>query len=467
MRRDVTRTIVKGGLVVAPGGAIHADILIEEGRIAGLVERMEAGPADEVIDAAGLVILPGAIDAHTHFIQDDPVIGLSSEEESEGFVNGGRAAAAGGVTTVVEMPQATPPTLDGHSFRRRRDLASREAIVDFALWGGVCAGQEAAALDEQIAEGAVGFKAFMCDSDPTFPGVQDDQLLATLEHLKDTPYLFGLHAESDSLLHAGLRRMAETGRTDPRAHADSRPPIVEIEAVNRAIFFAEATGGWVHIVHLSTPGAAQLVRDAKERGVKVTAETCPQYLALDLDDLDRLAGFAKCAPAIRDREQVEALWTYVADGMIDCITSDHCGYSYESKKRGDDNIWLAPNGLSGVQTLLPVFISEARARGLSWEHIADVTATTPAELWHLAPRKGLIQIGADADLAIVDPDARWTVTNDGLEHSHKWTPFAGRELQGRVVRTMLRGTTIYRHDRDDRILVQPGFGQFLPAAINA
>lgn len=463
----MTRTIIKGGLVVAPGGAIQADILIEGGRIVGIFDHIEIDGVDEVIDAAGLVILPGAIDAHTHFIQDDPEIGLSSEEESEGFVNGGRAAAAGGVTTVVEMPQAVPPTLDGHSFRRRRDLASQEAIVDFALWGGVCAGQDMVALDEQMAEGAVGFKAFMCDSDPTFPGVKDDQLLATLEHLKGTPYLFGLHAESDALLQAGLQRMERDGRIDPRSHAESRPPIVEIEAVNRAIFFAEVVGGWVHIVHLSTPGAARLVQDAKTRGVAVTAETCPQYLALDLDDLDRLAGFAKCAPAIRDREQVEALWAYIADGTIDCITSDHCGFTYESKKRGDENIWLAPNGLSGVQTLLPVTISEARARGFTWEQIADLTATAPAGLWHLAPRKGSIQIGADADFAIVDPDARWTVTNEELQHSHKWTPFAGRELHGRVVRTILRGETIYRLDAEERILVQPGFGRFFPAAISA
>ncbi|MCC6313044.1 MAG: amidohydrolase family protein, partial [Thermomicrobiales bacterium] len=237
----MVRTLVSGGLVVVPGGATTADILIEGERIAALLAPGEAVAADARIDASGLVVLPGAIDAHTHFLQDDPDFGPPPPDEFEGFANGGRAAAAGGVTTVVEMPQASPPTLDGAVFRRRVELASDETVVDFALWGGVCSGQDASAIDDQIAAGAVGFKAFMCDSDPTFPGVRDDQILLTLEHLRDTPYLFGLHAENDALLQAGLARMEREGRTDPLAHADSRPPIVEIEAVNRAIFFAEQT----------------------------------------------------------------------------------------------------------------------------------------------------------------------------------------------------------------------------------
>jgi allantoinase len=458
------RTIVQGGQVVIPGSVVDATIVIEGERIAGVLEPTVSVPADEIIDASGFVVLPGAIDAHTHFIQDDPAVAPPNPEESEGFTNGGRAAAAGGVTTVIEMPQATPPTTDGAIFRRRRELASADAIVDFALWGGVCGGQTAQALDEQIAEGAVAFKAFMCDSDPMFPGIDDAQLLATLEHLKETPFLFGLHAESDALLQAGLETLQRSGRTDPLAHHESRPPLVEIEAVNRAIFFAEATGGWVHIVHLSTPGAAALVKQAKARGVRVTAETCPQYLALDHDDLRRLAGYARCAPAIRDRDTVEQLWPYLADGTLDCVTSDHCGFTVESKERGWESIWLAPNGLSGVQTLLPVTISEARARGFSWPRIAELMATAPARLWRLAPRKGAIQVGADADLAFVDPERRWTLSNEELLHTHQWSPFVGRELQGRVVRTMLRGTTIYDDAHPDRVRVTPGFGQFLAAA---
>jgi allantoinase len=279
--------------------------------------------------------------------------------------------------------------------------------------------------------------------------------------------MFGLHAENDALLKAGLARMDRLGRTDPLAHAESRPAIVEVEAVNRAIFFAQQTGGWVHIVHLSAPDAAELVKQGKARGVRVTAETCPQYLALDLDDLARLGPFAKCAPAIRDRTQVERLWPYLVDGTIDCITSDHCGFTLASKEAGRENIWRAPNGLAGVQTLLPVVISEARRRGFSWQRIAELTATAPARLWHLAPRKGAIQLGGDADLALIDPNRVWTVTADELLHSHRWTPFAGREVRGRVVRTILRGTTVYLDDADPRVPVAPGFGRFIAAGVAA
>jgi allantoinase len=459
------KTLIRGGTIVVPGGTVEGSLLFKDGRIAGIIDSDETIAADVVIDATGMVVLPGAIDGHTHFVQDDPKVGRTPYEESEGFVNGGRAAAAGGITCVVEMPQATPPTLDGRSLRRRKELATDETIVDFALWGGVCAGQPGAALDEQIAEGAVAFKAFMCDSDPTFPGVNDDQIFLTLQHLAGTPFMFGLHAESDALLQAGLLRMRDSGRTDPMAHHDSRPPIVEIEAVHRAIFFAEATGGWVHFVHLSTAGAAQLVKEAKTRGVRVTAETCPQYLALDHQDLIDRKGFAKCAPAIRSRGEVERLWEYVIDGSIDCITSDHCGFTVESKLRGESNIWLAPNGLSGVQTLLPVVITEGLRRGLTWNRIAALTATTPASLWKLSPRKGSIEVGADADVAIVNPETSWTVSEDELMHSHAWSPFTGRKLTGRIVQTIVRGVTVFSDHDCRKVLVEPGFGEFVSAIV--
>jgi allantoinase len=462
----MARTIVSGGLVVTPSGTTACDVVIEQGRFTGLLEGSSGIDADERIDATGLVVLPGGIDGHTHFLQDDPentdaALAAPHPEEFDGFTNGGRGAAAGGVTTVIEMPQADPSTVTGELYHRKIDLAAHDAVVDYALWGGAIPGRTTSDLADMVEAGAVGFKAFTCNSDPTYPGLDDAQLMQTLEFLKDTPVMLGLHAENDALLQRGLAEMRSAGRTDPMAHAESRPPIVEIEAVNRAIFFAERTGGWAHIVHMSSPGSAELIRQAKQRGVRITCETCPQYLALDLDDLARLGPFAKCAPAIRAREEVEMMWRYVADGVIDCLTSDHCAFTAEVKRSGRKDIFDAPNGLAGIQTLVPVFISEARRRGLSWERIAQMTSETPALLWHLAPKKGAIRVGTDADLILLDPEGSWEVRGDDLLHTHKWSPFEGRTLQGRIIRTILRGETIYRLDAEEKVLVGAGFGRFV------
>jgi allantoinase len=431
--------VVRNGSVVTPAGLYDLDIVIRDERIDALVRRgAELPTADDTIDAEGHVVLPGAIDGHTHFVQDDTALVPPDPIEHEGFTPGGRGAAVGGVTTHVEMPQARPPTTDGATFRRKRELAEPDAIVDFALWGGVVQGQEPSAIDEQIEEGAAGFKAFMCDSDPSFPGVDDVQLLDTLQKLAETPLMLGVHAENDALLRAGIERLRSSGRKDPLAHAESRPPIVEIEAVTRAITFAEYTRAWVHIVHMSTRGAADAVAEARARGVRVTCETCPQYLALDHDDLQLLGPFARCAPPIRSRHDVERLWEGLADGTIDCITTDHCAFTYESRLPGHEDIFEAPNGLPGIQTFLPVFITEARRRGFTWERIAELVAGTPARLWHLAPRKGSIAEGADADLVLLDPERTWTI---------------------------VRGVTVYDDTGGTPMFAPAGTGRFVPALV--
>ncbi len=453
--------VIRNGEIVTPTGVVSGDIVVRDGTISEIVP---GGLADttgmEVVDATGLIVLPGAIDGHTHFIQDDPALFGPDPDEFEGFELGGRGAAAGGVTTVIEMPQSRPPTVDGATFTRKRELAAQDAIVDFSLWGGVIQGTTDAAIDEQIALGAVGMKAFMCDSDPSFPGVNDDQLLRSLTHLAGSDVLFGVHAESDNLLQTGLARMEESGRIDPLAHADSRPPIVEIEAVSRAITLAEAADAWVHIVHLSSGEAADVVARAKARGVRVTCETCPQYLTLDHDDLQRLGPFARCAPPIRARADVERLWERLHDGTIDVITTDHCAFTKESKVRGLDNIFEAPCGLPSLDVFVPLVADEALRRGFSWADVARWTATAPAQLWQIDDRKGSIVAGRDADFALVDPTVRWTVKAADLQFQHKWTPYEGRELTGRVVKTIVRGQTVFTLGSEE--FPPPGTGRFVP-----
>lgn len=454
--------IVHGGQVVTPNGVALLDVVIKGGVISELAPAGSVGlNGAELIDATGLVVLPGVIDGHTHFVQDDPALFGPDPDECEGFEWGGRGAAAGGVTTVVEMPQSRPVTIDGATFARKRELAERDAIVDFAMWGGVVQGTTDEQIDQQVALGAIGLKAFMCDSDPTFPGVDDDQLLRSLTHLAGTGVMLGVHAESDTLLQAGLARMEASGRMDPIAHAESRPVIVELEAVNRAIVLAEWADAWVHIVHLTSGAAADAVGRAKARGLKVTCETCPQYLSLDEDDLRRLKGFARCAPSIRPRTDVEHLWERLADGTIDAITTDHCAFTYESKLRGETDIFQAPCGLPGIETLLPVIVSEALARGFGFEEIARWTASTPARLWQLAPRKGSIVVGADADFTLLDPSRTWAIEGANLHHRHRWTPFEGREVTGRVVRTLVRGITVFSEATN--FFADAGTGQFVSA----
>lgn len=456
---NITR--IQGGSVVYPRGTRQIDILIQDGRIAGLVEPTSSDAAATTIDASGLFVLPGVIDGHTHFFQQDPEAGFSDEAAAEGFTKGGAGAAAGGITCAVEMPQAIPPTRNGTTFLRKLELSEKDSVIDFALWGGIFPDQPESDVLDLVKVGAVGFKAFLCSDDPDFKPLDDAKLKSTLELLKNQNRMLALHCENDALNRAGREKMQMQGRTDPQSYADSRPTINEEEAVNKVIFFAERTGGWAHIAHMSSPESAELVKRAKQKGVRITAETCPQYLALDISDLLRLGPYGKCAPPLRTAEQVDQMWEYLADGTIDCITSDHCSWSQASKDPGFASIWDAPNGLPGVQTMLPAVYTEGRRRGFSWNRFAEWFSEMPARLWHLDVEKGSLAVGLDADLVLIDPDVLWELKTEDILTTYQWSPFVGRQFTGRIKRTLVRGKTVYQDDQPEKILVQPGYGKFL------
>jgi allantoinase len=364
------------------------------------------------------------------------------------------------------MPQAHPTTTTAEHFGEKRRLVEQNAIVDMALWAGAIGppGQTVRDLEEMAGEGAAALKSFMASSSPFFPTVDHGQLLWVMREAARLDLPYGLHAEDHQLLAYRLNRMREAGRKDPLAHAESRPPLVETIAVNTALLLAAETGCHVHICHVAAAGALGLIREAKARGVRVTAETCPQYLMLNTDDLVRLGGFARCAPALREQSEVDAIWEYVCDGTIDLICSDHCPYTIESKRAGGEDIFQAPLGLAGVQTLLPSFFSEAVVkRGLPPERFVAMMAANPARLFGLFPRKGNLAVGADADITLFDPAAAWTVTVDDALHKQKWTPYEGKEITGRVVRTVRRGVTIFDDtlQGEDRITATPGTGRFV------
>jgi allantoinase len=446
------RTVVAGGTLATDHGVFAADVVIEDGRVAAVAEQADRSGADELIDASGLVVLPGAIDMHAHF--EDP-----GHTEREDFTTGTMSAAAGGMTTVIEHPLTYPPVTTAQLYREKREMARQKVVTDFGLWGALTA-PSIPEIKDQWAEGAGGFKAFMPISDPSYPHVTDAEFLAGMREVQAVGGLVLVHAESDSLLQAGLARMQEQGRTDPMAHHEARPPFVEEEAVHRALYLAAHADVRIQIVHVSSPVSAGLVRDEKRRGRPVTMEICPHHLLLDLDDLVRLGPYGMCAPALRDRALVERLWSFVLDGTADCLISDHSAYTLEEKEPGWDNIFDAPLGCQVIQETVPLVLDEAfHRRGMTLDAFARFSSTTPARIAGLYPRKGTLVPGSDADLALYDLETEWTVDARSQQFSkNPWSPFDGRRVRARVMRTLVRGETVYA---DGEILAEPGSGRFL------
>ena len=451
--------VIRGATVISDG-AYARDILIRDGTVTALVEP-GASTAGSQIDATGLFALPGVIDAHVHF--NDP-----GRAEWEGWAHGSRAAAAGGVTTVIDMPlNSLPPVIDGAAFDLKREAGERSSSVDFALWGGLV-GTDPAPLRELAQRGAVGVKAFLCDSGvPEFPALGDDDLGAAIRAAASVGLLVALHAEDDGLVRDATARIRAAGRTDPGAWLASRPPLAEVRAVARACAAAKGTGARLHVVHLSAADALGAIGVARAEGTDISVETCPHYLVFDDADVLAHGPLLKCAPPIRERANRDALWEAVLGGRIDLIASDHSPCPARDKARGSDDIFAAWGGVSGVQSLLPAVFTEAlhRARGaLDARAVAGFIAwrlaAKPADRFGLSPRKGRIASGADADIVLFDPARDWTFEPAAVQTRSGLTPYAGRSFTGAVVRTLVRGTTVYL---DGAFPAVAGHGRFIAA----
>ena len=425
--------LIRGGHVVTPGGTIVADLAIQGGATVEISPEIPGSARDE-IDARGLHVLPGVVDIHVHF--NEP-----GRTDWEGWGSGSAACAAGGTTTVAEMPlNAHPPTLDGPSFDAKRAAAEASSIVDFAFWGGLTP-INLDRMEELAGRGVVGFKAFMSSSGiADFPAADDATLRTGMRRAAALGLPVAVHAEDETLTSSLAARAVAEGRTGPRDFLASRPAIAEAEAIARAIVIAEETGCALHVVHVSTGRGVALAAEARARGVEVTAETCPHYLVLDEDDVERLGAVAKCAPPLRSSSEVAALWAALARGEIAIVASDHSPAPPELKTGADFfQIW---GGISGCQTVLATMLSAGFGeREIPLATLAEVLATNPAHRLRLAA-KGQIAPGFDADLVLVELGSAAVLAADDLHYRHRQSPFVGMTLAGKPRRTIVRGETV-------------------------
>lgn len=438
--------VIRGGTVILPTRQAIADIAITDGTISAIGSEVRDGK--EIIDASGLVVLPGVVDAHVHF--NEP-----GRADWEGWEAGTRGAAAGGVTTVLEMPlNAHPPTTTAAAFDEKLAVASKKALVDFGLWGGLVP-DNLAHLEALHQRGVVGFKAFMSDSGiDDFHRVPDGVLAIGLKVTARLGAIVGVHAESQDMLET-------TGAPNPVAWCRARPAAAEVDAIRRLLVCMRGAGKGVraHVVHVSCAEGLAEVDAARSKGVSITAETCPHYLAFTEEDFERIGPPLKCAPPIRNYATRDGLWEALLDGRVDLIGSDHSPCPAADKEKGADDIWKAWGGVAGIQATLPVLLSDGvHRRGLPLERLAYLTSTAPAQLFGLFPRKGAIAVGADADFAIVDPAREWTLEADELQTRSGVSAYLGRQFTGRVVRTIVRGRAVFA---DGKVTGTPGWGQLL------
>lgn len=443
---------LKNARLVLEHTVLEGGLAIQAGRISQIVAGAGEVDARTVIDLQGRHVLPGLVDSHVHFNQP-------GRDHWEGYRTGTSAAAAGGVTTILEMPlNATPPTTTAARLEHKRQSVAGDAVVDYGQWGGLV-NNNLADLEGLDAGGVIGFKAFLSNSGVDFERIDDDLLHAGLVAMRRLGNVLAVHAENEYVAaHLG-RELRAAGRTDRASWSASRPPAVEIEAVTRAAYWAGVTGGRLHVVHVTVPEAFAALAHARRLGARVTGETCPHYLCLDETDFERLGPAAKCAPPLRARREVEALWECVFDGLVETIGSDHSPCPWEDKARGMDDIWQAWGGISGVQTMLPALLTEGvHKRGLPLPLLARLTATNPARLFGLYPHKGALLPGADADLTVIDLEPRWTLSAADLLYKNQHSAYVGQEFHGRVERTFVRGVEVYAAGK---VLVEPGFGRLV------
>lgn len=428
---------------VVPGGGLA----VRDGRIAALLEPGADVDAAAVHDYRGRVLLPGLVDTHIHALST-PV---------EGIATATAAAAAGGVTTVVDMPYDSPdPVIDGHRFHEKAAAATAEAHVDIGLYATIAKVDGVEAIPELLAEGPLAFKLSLYETDPRrFPRIADGDLLAAFQAIAPTDLPVVLHAELQEVIDRLLERELATAEDDRAAHGRSRPVASETGAIAKALELAYQAGVRVHVAHVTHPHGFRLIDWYRRLGARASGETCVHYLALTEADVLDLGPIAKVNPPIRDAAAVEGLWNEVRAGLVATVSTDHAPWPMDAKRRP---MLRAASGMPGLETFLPVLYTAAVAHDLPLTAMAELACGRPADLFGVGDRKGRLALGLDADVAVLDPRTPWAFDAATAISSAKWSPFDGRVLAGRVEATYLRGRLAWR---DGELLTAPGRGRLL------
>ena len=441
-------TVVRAERVVLPEGEQPASVHIDQGRITRISDYADAPAGARVVDGGGLVVMAGVVDSHVH-------INEPGRTQWEGFASATRAAAAGGVTTIVDMPlNSIPATTSSEGFDAKLRAAVGQCHVDVGFWGGVVPGN-ADQLEPLAQRGVLGFKAFLSPSGVAeFEHVSEADLHLALPVLARLALPLLVHAE----LPSALREIDPAA--DPRAYRtwlDSRPGASEVQAIDLLIGLSRQYGASIHVVHLACADALPALQAARAEELRISVETCPHYLTFCSEQIGDGRTDFKCAPPIRDRGNQNRLWDALVSGAIDLVATDHSPAPPESKHLTDGDFTAAWGGIASLQLGLSAVWTGASTRGASLAQLTRWMSAAPAALAGLSGQKGTLAVGRDADLILWDPEEDWIVDPAALEHRHPITPYAGMRLRGRVHKTFLRGELVY----DDGRFPEPPHGRAL------
>jgi len=442
--------VISNGSIVTAEEEYEASIYIKDGKISAISQTPLGGESKKTTDATGLHVLPGLIDTHIHSRDG----GATYKED---FYHSTQAAAAGGITTVFEMPNTNPPVNHKENFYKQADNLKSKAHVDFGIWG-ICLGDLNIKDLEGLHEaGVIGFKYFwgyavdkntyqliynfVEGMEDVIPPCNDGEVYRMLEEVAKTGQTLAIHAENSDVINHLTEVMKATGKDDYETVLASRPSLVEELTIQTGISMAKKTGTRLHILHVSSAEGVKLIQKAQEEGYPITAETCPHYLFLTNEDYDRIGPSMKVYPMVKYQKDQDKLWEGIANGVLSFVCSDHAPHTEEEKK---GSLWTVPAGMCGVETLAPLMLNAVSEKKLTLQKVVSLLSTNPAKHYGVYPQKGALLVGSDADFTIVDMNKEAVIQKDKLHSKSKVTAYDGVSIKGVPVMTIVRGTIVMK-----------------------